>query len=117
MFLLGAAVEDDATARLALYRYWWKRLRESTVPDDARRRCVPVCLREWVADDDDAYVARAVAAARDVPGLAALRQSLRRRFEVSPLRDGAGLARAMEEAYRALWDAWRVGMTLAVAAE
>jgi len=74
-------------------------------------------LREWVADDDDAYVARAVAAARDVPGLAALRQSLRRRFEVSPLRDGAGLARAMEEAYRALWDAWRVGMTLAVAAE
>ena len=58
-----------------------------------------------------------VAAARDVPGLAALRQSLRRRFEVSPLRDGAGLARAMEEAYRALWDAWRVGMTLAVAAE
>jgi hypothetical protein len=52
MFLLGAAVEDDATARLALYRYWWKRLRESTVPDDARRRCVPVCLREWVADED-----------------------------------------------------------------
>ena len=33
------------------------------------------------------------------------------------LDDGAGLARAMEEAYRALWDAWRVGMTLAVAAE
>ena len=63
-------------------------------------------LDDWVADDVDAYVAKAVAAASDIPALAALRGGLRERMDASPLGDGAGLARALEQSYRGLWRAW-----------
>ena len=63
-------------------------------------------LDDWVTNDIDAYVARAVTAAADIDALARLRGGLRARFAASPLRDAAGLAREMEAAYRALWRRW-----------
>jgi predicted O-linked N-acetylglucosamine transferase (SPINDLY family) len=68
-----------------------------------------VGLDDWVTDNTDAYVARAVAAVCDLASLAQLRAELRQRVAVSPLRDAAGLARAIEATYRTLWDQWRDG--------
>jgi protein O-GlcNAc transferase len=48
----------------------------------------------------------AVELAADRPRLAALRQTLRPRMEQSPLMDGARFARAVEAAYREMWQAW-----------
>ena len=63
-------------------------------------------LDDWVTDDVDAYVARAVAAAADIDTLERLRAELRARFAASPLRDAVGLAREIEAAYRTLWRRW-----------
>jgi len=76
-----------------------------------------VGLSDWVADDDEAYVARAVRAASDLPALAELRAGLRGRFQTSPLRDASGLARAVEDACRRLWDEWRQRASVPIAAE
>lgn len=66
-----------------------------------------VGLDDWVSADVEAYVARAVAAAADLAGLADLRTRLRPRFLASPLHDPPGLARTLEVTYRALVDqAW-----------
>ena len=74
-------------------------------------------LDDWVVDDVDRYVARAVAAASDLGSLARLRAELRPRFVASPLNDGAGLARAVEATYRSLWDEWRIRAPALQAAE
>lgn len=63
-------------------------------------------LDELVAQDADCYVATAVALARDDERRARLRAELRDRLERSPLRDGAGMARALEAIYRRLWRRW-----------
>ncbi len=63
-------------------------------------------LDDWVANTRQDYVAKAVAAAGDLAGLAALRADLRRRFLASPMADAPGLARAMETTYRNLWRDW-----------
>jgi hypothetical protein len=68
-----------------------------------------VGLDDWVTNDPDQYVARAVAAASNLPALVRLREELRPRMERSPLRDAASLARSVEQAYRILWDEWRLG--------
>ena len=68
-----------------------------------------VGLDDWVAQDVDAYVARAVAAASDPGALARLRAELRPRFAASPLHDARDLARVVEATYRTLWDEWREG--------
>jgi predicted O-linked N-acetylglucosamine transferase (SPINDLY family) len=60
-------------------------------------------MDDWCTADRDRYVDRAIAAASDIEALEALRASLRERFRSSPLADGAGLARAVEEAFRSLW--------------
>ena len=65
-----------------------------------------VGLDDWVTNDVDGYVARAVAATADIEALARLRAELRARFAASPLRDAAGLAREFEAAYRTLWRRW-----------
>ncbi len=66
-------------------------------------------LDDWIAETEDAYVARAVAAAGDLAGLAALRPDLRRRMLASPLMDGPAFARAVEDAFRTMWRRWCAG--------
>ncbi len=65
-----------------------------------------VGLDEFVARTPDEYVAIAAQAARAPERLAALRAALRDRLSASPLLDGAGFARTLEAAYRAIWRAW-----------
>jgi predicted O-linked N-acetylglucosamine transferase (SPINDLY family) len=74
-------------------------------------------LDDWIAGDPDAYVARAVAAASDRDALAQLRATLRPRLAASPLLDAAGLARAVEQVCRMLWDAWCAAPSLELAAD
>jgi predicted O-linked N-acetylglucosamine transferase (SPINDLY family) len=64
-------------------------------------RCVG--LDDWVASDVDDYVARALAHAADVDGLAALRSELRQRALASPLFDAARFARNFEAALEGMW--------------
>lgn len=65
--------------------------------------------RDWVAADRDEYAALAVAAARDVQGLAALRAGLRARMLASPLCDGRAFVGRLEDTYRQLWRRWLRG--------
>ncbi|WEY38670.1 tetratricopeptide repeat protein [Paraburkholderia sp. SUR17] len=61
-------------------------------------------LPEWIATDDDDYVARAVAFARDLPALAARRAGLRERIVGSPLCDAPRFARNLEAAFAQMWE-------------
>ena len=63
-------------------------------------------LRDWVADDIDAYVAKAAAFAADRAGLVALRRNLRRHLLASPLCDAPRFARDLEAAFRGMWKRW-----------
>ncbi len=63
-------------------------------------------LPELVAQTPDDYVRIARDLAHDPHRIAALRAGLRQRLINSPLLDGAGYTRALEAAYRALWQAW-----------
>jgi predicted O-linked N-acetylglucosamine transferase (SPINDLY family) len=58
---------------------------------------------DWVAAGADRFVAKAQALAADVAGRAMLRRELRTRVAGSSLCDGAGRARQIERAYRAMW--------------
>jgi predicted O-linked N-acetylglucosamine transferase (SPINDLY family) len=60
-------------------------------------------LADWVAADDAGYVARAVAAAADPAGLAALRHGLRERVAASPLFDAERFARDLAGLLWRLW--------------
>jgi predicted O-linked N-acetylglucosamine transferase (SPINDLY family) len=62
-------------------------------------------LEEWIAEDDDEYVAKAVAFAANVEALSALREALRERVLGSPLFDAARFARGFERALVTMWDA------------
>ena len=61
---------------------------------------------EWIAENEDDYVAKAVELARDVVRLSRIRSTLREQMEAGPLRDEAGFARKVEEAYRGMWKDW-----------
>ena len=61
-------------------------------------------LADWIAQDTGDYLAKAVAATRDLPALAALRAGLRDRVQYSPLCDGPAFASALEEALRGMCD-------------
>ncbi|MBF0332229.1 MAG: tetratricopeptide repeat protein [Alphaproteobacteria bacterium] len=52
-------------------------------------------LGDWIARDEDDYVAIAARLAADLPGRTAPRHGLRQRIDVSPLCDGASHARHM----------------------
>lgn len=60
-------------------------------------------LDDWVARDDEGYIAIARRFASNLPQLAALRAGLRQRFLASPLCDGPRFARNLETAFRAMW--------------
>lgn len=61
---------------------------------------------EWITQNEDEYIAKVAALARDVAGRAALRAGQRALMAHSPLCDAAGLARSLEEAFEAMYDAW-----------
>jgi predicted O-linked N-acetylglucosamine transferase (SPINDLY family) len=65
-----------------------------------------VGLDELVAPSLEAYVALARYLAADFARLAAISRSLRGRLEASPLLDARSLARAVEAAYREMWQRW-----------
>jgi predicted O-linked N-acetylglucosamine transferase (SPINDLY family) len=60
----------------------------------------------WVAPDHAGYVELAVALAQDVSALERIRGSLRETMRHSPFLDHPGFARAMEAAYRDMWQQW-----------
>jgi protein O-GlcNAc transferase len=63
-------------------------------------------LTELIARSPEKYVAIAADWAGDVDRLDRLRSGLRERMRTSPLCDGAGFTRSLEEAYRILWRRW-----------
>ncbi|MDN2708729.1 glycosyltransferase [Janthinobacterium sp. SUN118] len=66
-------------------------------------------LPDWIAADDDAYVAIAVQKAGDLASLAALRGGLRAQVLASPLYDAPRFARHFEDA---MWGMWRARMAV-----
>ena len=60
-------------------------------------------IADWVASDDDEYVAKAVAFSRDLAGLELLRASLRDRICAAPLFDTKKFAQHFESALRTMW--------------
>ncbi len=66
-------------------------------------------LADWVAPDRAAYIAHAVAAAADLPALAALRAGLRARVKASPLCDAPRFGRSLGAALRHAWRGWCAG--------
>ena len=63
-------------------------------------------LDDWVAGSREAYVALAIAKARDVAALAALRSGLRDRVRASPLCDAPRFGRGFAAALRQAWATW-----------
>ncbi|MBI5926625.1 MAG: tetratricopeptide repeat protein [Aquabacterium sp.] len=63
-------------------------------------------LPDWVASDQDDYVAKAVAHAGDITALAALRARLRAQVMASPLFDAARFAAHLQVALRGMWLRW-----------
>src|SRR5262249_24441738 len=68
-------------------------------------------LPSLIAETTDAYVEIATRLARDLDALADLRGGLRERMRASPLCDPPRFARAMERAYRELWQGWCAAQT------
>jgi predicted O-linked N-acetylglucosamine transferase (SPINDLY family) len=66
-------------------------------------------LPDWIAADEDDYVARAAAFAADLPRLAALRGGLRTQVLASPLFDARRFARHFEDALWKIWNRWLQG--------
>lgn len=63
-------------------------------------------LPDWIANDPDDYVARAIAHASDIDGLVALRARLRSQVLTSPIFDASRFAMHFEEALRGMWKKW-----------
>lgn len=60
-------------------------------------------LDDWIAGSEQDYVAKAAKFAADRESLAALRQGQRQKMADSPLCDSVGMARALEQAFRIMW--------------
>jgi protein O-GlcNAc transferase len=63
-------------------------------------------LTDFIAPDVEAYTALAVAKAKDLEALAALRSDLRPRLAKSTVGDPVKYARTVEAAYREMWRRW-----------
>ena len=66
-------------------------------------------LPDWIAVDEDDYVAKALAHAADLPRLATLRAGLRAEVLASPLFDARRFATHFTAALRAMWRLWCAG--------
>lgn len=64
-------------------------------------------LPDWVAANEDHYVAKAIHFASDFPKLAALRAKLRKQVQTSPLFDAPRFAKHFEDALWGMWQAKR----------
>ena len=64
---------------------------------------------QWVAGNEEEYVAIVCALARDVEYRQTERKSQRARMEVSPLCDAIGATRALEVAFERMHDMWLAG--------
>ena len=67
-------------------------------------------LGDFAVPDLESYAARAVAAARDLDRLAAIRAELRQRVAASPVGNAKRYVSAVEAAYRELWTRWCAGL-------
>ena len=65
-----------------------------------------VGLVDWIARDTADYVAIAIAKARDLAALAALRSGMRPRMKASPLCDAPRFGRHLGTALRDIWRDW-----------
>ena len=63
-------------------------------------------LPEWVANNPEDYLARAIDHASDLPRLAALRERLRAQVLASPVFDADRFAGHFEDALRSMWTTW-----------
>ncbi|WP_136416236.1 tetratricopeptide repeat protein [Herbaspirillum sp. ST 5-3] len=63
-------------------------------------------LPEWVVTDENDYIDKACAFAGEPQRLTELRTGMRDRMRASPVMDGAGFARGVEDAYRRMFRAW-----------
>ena len=70
-------------------------------------------LPELAAHSESEYVSIAESLARNLPRLAELRSALRARMKNSVLMDAARFTRQVENAYREMWQAWRLGREIA----
>jgi protein O-GlcNAc transferase len=70
-----------------------------------------VGLEELAVDSPKAYIQVAIELAGNLGRLAGLRAGLRKHMEQSSLRDEAGFARTVENAYQQMWQHWCVGQT------
>ncbi len=61
---------------------------------------------EWIAKDQDEYVALASGLAADSESRKQIRHTLREQLQSSPLMDETAFASSMERAYRKMWNAW-----------
>jgi protein O-GlcNAc transferase len=66
-------------------------------------------LSDWIADNPEDYVSKAVAFTRDLSSLATLRQGLRERVQHSPLMDAPRFARHLEAALSDIWSRRSIG--------
>jgi predicted O-linked N-acetylglucosamine transferase (SPINDLY family) len=64
-------------------------------------------LADWIAEDDDDYVAKAIQHTADLGRLAALRNILRQQVLASPLFDAPRFARHLEAALWGMWERWQ----------
>lgn len=63
-------------------------------------------LAEWVAQDEDDYVTRAIKHANDLQEMAAFRKHMRRQIVTSPLFDSKRFAIHLADALRVMWVRW-----------
>jgi protein O-GlcNAc transferase len=67
-------------------------------------------LADWAAASDDAYAARAVAAAARLQDLDALRQGLRASMTRTFVESGADVGRELDAVFQAMWRRWCAGL-------
>jgi protein O-GlcNAc transferase len=67
---------------------------------------------QWIARSEAEFVAIVVALARDGEGRKTLRRTQRARMAAGPLCDARAMARALEDAFVAMYDRWTAGAQL-----